>query len=275
MDHIAKPTHPLKKQSINWFTRCLRVSAPLIATNVSQKIWLKPKERRDYWPKFVKQFDCDTRHGVVKGYRYGHGKEIWLIHGWSGSGFQFWPLMQKLADKGFSTVTFDFPAHGFSEGKFANLPKMIQAFDDIGLCSKRIGLSPPGLVITHSMGASVVANSVWLNKFEGDLMLIAPVLDTYKLLQEKTVQIGFDQILFNRIIKDIKTKDRMNIPDLNATSSLCNFSGNIKVIHDITDSFAPIEDSKNLVKLAGAELYLTDNLGHGRILKSSKIVNLV
>ncbi len=47
------------------------------------------------------------------------------------------------------------------------------------------------------------------------------------------------------------------------------------MIHDIDDKFAPIEESKNLARNSGAELYLTTNLGHGKILNSNRVVKLI
>jgi len=262
--------HPVTKKLVNVVTKSLRMTMPNLAMKLSRKVLMKPVQRKNPWPKGVIQTECQTRHGNAKVYQYGEGKPIWLVHGWSGAGYQFWPLMQKLADKGFSTITFDLPAHGYSEGELSSLPKMIQAYDDI---SKTI--ASPGMVIAHSMGASVIANSQWIKNYNNDIMLIAPLLKTYNLLQETVNRTGFDQVLFNRIIQEVYEQDRMQVNKLNAAKHFINFSGNIKMIHDVDDKFAPIEESKKLAKDSGAELYVTTNLGHGKILRSSRVASLV
>jgi len=262
--------HPVTKKLVNLATKSLRMTMPKLAMKLSRKVLMKPAQRKNSWPKEVIQTECITRHGKAKIYQYGEGKPIWLVHGWSGSGFQFWPLMQKLADKGFSTITFDLPAHGYSEGELSSLPKMIQAFDDISHT-----IEAPGMVVAHSMGASVIANSQWIKNYNNDIMLIAPLLKTYSLLQETVNRTGFDQVLFNRIIQEVYEQDKMHVNKLNAGQHFVNFTGNIKMIHDVDDKFAPIEESRILARDSGAELYVTTNLGHGKILRSTRVASLV
>jgi len=261
---------PFKKTAIKLLTKLLRIAFPSLAMKISRKVLLKPYRRENTWPENICKTKIKTRHGDAQVYQYGTGQSIWLVHGWSGAGFQFWPLMQKLAEKGFSTITFDLPAHGYSEGTLSSLPRMIQAFDDISNT-----LEKPGLVITHSMGASVIANSQWINQYQNDLLLIAPLLETFDLLQTTVNNTGFDQVLFDRIIAEVLATDHMHIPQLDAYEHFINFTGSLKIIHDITDKFAPIEQSKYLAKKSGAELYVTDNLGHSRILRSSKLLKII
>jgi len=262
--------HPITKKMVNIVTKSLRVTMPNLAMKLSRKVLMKPVQRKNTWPKEVIQTDCITRHGIAKIYKFGEGKPIWLVHGWSGSGFQFWPLMQKLADKGFSTITFDLPAHGYSEGELSSLPKMIQAYDDISE-----SLEAPGMVIAHSMGASVIANSQWIKDYNSDIMLIAPLLKTFDLLQETVNRTGFDQQLFKKIIQEVYEQDKMHVNQLNACQHFIKFNGNIKLIHDEHDKFAPIAQSKKLAKDSGAELYITTNLGHGKILRSARVASLL
>jgi predicted alpha/beta hydrolase family esterase len=261
---------PITKVLVNIVTKSLRVIMPKMAMKISRKVLTKPVQRKNTWPNKVIQSECTTKHGKVKIYQYGEGKPIWLVHGWSGAGFQFWPLMQKLADKGFSTFTFDLPAHGYSEGEFSSLPKMIQAFDDISEA-----IQAPSMVIAHSMGASVIANSAWMKSYKSDIMLISPLLKTFDLLQETVNKTGFDQVLFERIIQEVYEQDKMHVPKLNACQHFSKFSGNIKMIHDEDDKFAPIKDSKNLARDSDVELLITSNLGHSKILRSNKIFSLI
>jgi len=132
----------------------------------------------------------------------------------------------------------------------------------------------PSLVITHSMGASVLANSQWFSKYEEDVMLIAPLLETYNLLQSAVDNTGFDQVLFDNIIEEVRKKEKMHVPNLNAIPLFKAFSGNLKIIHDMTDKFAPLDVSKVLAKETGAQLHITYKLGHGRILRSQSISDL-
>jgi len=147
---------------------------------------------------------------------------------------------------------------------------MIQAFDDISQAFEQ-----PSLVIAHSMGASVIANSEWIKQYGNNLILIAPLLETYDLLQSTVENMGFDQVLFERIIAEVLATDEMYVPELGANDHFINFTGNLKIIHDTTDKFAPLEQSKILAKQSGAELYITDNLGHSKILRSGNLLKMI
>jgi len=258
-----------KRKLIKFITRAMRKFMPNTALRLSHNIVLTPVKRVSHWPKSVLTHNYKTSFGNIKVHHVGKGPTILMVHGWSGCGFQFWPLMQTLSKRGYCCITFDFPAHGLSEGKRSSLPKMVRAFDEI--ISQ---LPQPGLVITHSMGASAMANSEWFKTFDGELMLIAPVLETFNLLQYSVNKSGFDQKLFERMIEDAFYSEQMSVPDLDVISPLINFPGNLKIVHDEHDKFAPVNASNRLAELAGAELYLTQNLGHGRILKSKKISEL-
>jgi alpha-beta hydrolase superfamily lysophospholipase len=44
-------------------------------------------------------------------------KKILLVHGWSGRGTQLFKIADELLKQGYSTISFDAPAHGKSPGK--------------------------------------------------------------------------------------------------------------------------------------------------------------
>jgi len=251
-------------------TQTLRVLVPSLALKIAKNALFKPKRKPSYWPKHVKEFDIRTRYGQLKAYRYGEGKCIWLVHGWSGSAFDFWPLMQKLAEQGYSTISFDFPAHGSSQGKFSNLPQMIKVFDDV---SKN--LFAPKMVIAHGIGASAIANSKWFKSYHEDLLLISPVLDIYQFMKNRVYHSGFDQELFNQTIDEVSKREKMAIAELPTIPKLNAFIGQLKIIHDTQDELAPFIMSEKFTSLSKTTLVTTHKLGHKKILHSKKVLNVV
>jgi len=251
-------------------TKTLRVCAPELGKKLARKVLLTPKRMQNKWPSHVKQFNTMTRYGKVRTYKYGQGKSIWFIHGWSSCAFDFWPLMQKLAEKGYSCLSFDFPGHGFSEGKQSSLPQMIKAFDDISA-----SFLDPNMIITHSMGASTLANSHWFKHCKSDLLLISPVLNSYELLQKLVKNSGFDQELFDQTIHGIFKKEKLFLPELSAIPKLKNFTGQLKIIHDKHDVLAPLAMSKELSLQTKAKLITTNKLGHNKILRSKNILDVI
>jgi len=267
-DLIAKKT--FNAILTNIMTKTFRTLAPELSTKYAQKALLTPKRMKNKWPSHVKQFSTMTRYGKVRTYKYGEGKNIWLVHGWSSCAFDFWPLMQQLAEQGYSCISFDFPAHGLSKGKQSSLPQMIKVFDDISAT-----LLDPCMVITHAMGASVVANSHWLEQYQSDLLLISPILDSYELLQKLVDASGLDQALFDRVVHEIYKKEKLFLPELNAIPKLKNLNGQLKIIHDKQDVLAPISKSKQLSQQSKAKLFTTNKLGHSKILRSKNILNVI
>ncbi|NQZ21859.1 MAG: alpha/beta hydrolase [Colwellia sp.] len=263
-------SNTVKKTLTSLVTKTMRIIAPELSKKIAHKILLTPKRTKNVWPSHVKQFKTRTRYGSVRTYKYGQGKCIWLVHGWSSCAFDFWPLMQQLAESGYSTITFDFPAHGLSKGKQSSLPQMIRVFEDVSSA-----LFEPNMVIAHSMGASIVANSGWFKQYRADLLLISPVLDSYALMQKLVSHSGFDQVLFDQVIHDIFKKDKLLIPNLNSVPKLKEFTGKLKIIHDKHDSYAPLSMSEQLSEQSEAKLITTNRLGHKKILRSKNIVKVV
>jgi len=251
-------------------TQALRVLVPSLALKIAKNALFKPKRKPSNWPKHVKQFDIKTRYGQLNAYRYGEGKCIWLVHGWSGSAFDFWPLMQKLAEQGYSTISFDFPAHGSSQGKFSNLPQMIKVFDDVAA-----SLLAPKMVIAHGIGASAIANSKWFKSYHKDLLLISPVLDIYQLLQNRAYHSGFDEELLNQTITEVSKREKMAIVDLCTIPKLKAFVGQLKIIHDTQDDLAPFTMSEKFTLSSRTTLVATNKLGHKKILHSKKLLNVI
>ncbi len=251
-------------------TKALRILAPNFAKKIARKTLFSPKSTETNWPNHVQQFNTKTKFGNIKTYRYGEGEDkcIWLVHGWSGSAFDFWPLMQKLEEKGYSTITFDFPAHGNSKGTFSSLPQMIKIFDEMAN-----SFFEPSLVITHGMGASTIANSKWLNKYKSDILLISPILDTLELLQELVQRSGFDQELFEQAIYELNNREKVILSNLKAIPAFERFNGELKVIHDREDALAPLTMSEQLSTSTDATLITTNKLGHKKILRSKRVIN--
>jgi len=270
MNNKHGSTSTLSKSITHISTKTLRKLAPELSKKIARKMLLTPKRTKNRWPRHVKQFNTETRFGRVRTYKYGEGKCIWLIHGWSSCAYDFWPLMQQLAERGYSCMAFDFPAHGASDGKQSSLPQMINAFEDISA-----SFLDPSLVITHALGASIVANSQWFNQCSSDLLLISPVLNCYELLQKLVNQSGFDQVLFDQTIHDILRKEKLFMPELNAIPKLKNYNGQLKIIHDKQDITAPLSMSKQLTEQSEAKLFTTNKLGHNKILRSKNVLKVI
>jgi alpha-beta hydrolase superfamily lysophospholipase len=81
------------------------------------------------------------------------GKRVLLVHGWSGRGTQLFKIADELLKQGYSTISFDAPAHGKSPGKTTIMVDFITTIE----INKQFG--PFDAAIGHSLGGMSVLNA--------------------------------------------------------------------------------------------------------------------
>ena len=65
-------------------------------------------------------------------YQYGKSeKKVLLVHGWSGRGTQLVKIADELIELGYSTISFDAPAHGKSKVNYSIMTEFIAAILEI------------------------------------------------------------------------------------------------------------------------------------------------
>ncbi|MFD2165378.1 alpha/beta hydrolase [Thalassotalea euphylliae] len=243
---------------------------PGVGYSLYKKRLLTPKKVREKWSSQVRCFHVETPYGKVRAYRYGEGKMVWLVHGWSGHGRQFWPLMQKLAEQGYCAIAFDLPAHGYSNRLQITIPQLVRAFD-----SAASSLFEPEVVIAHGIGASVVANSRWFKRFDGKFVMAAPIVDPCKHQRSLFKDYTFNHEYFERFAHDILRRDRVLFSSMNISEPLGSFPGVTHIIHDKQDVMAPLAAVLPLAEKHNVELITTNTLGHQRILESRKFMKIL
>jgi len=89
-------------------------------------------------------------------YQYGYSqKKILLAHGWSGRGTQLFKIADELLKVGYSTVSFDAPAHGKSPGKTTIMSEFVETILEI---ERQFG--PFEAAVGHSLGGMSLLNAV-------------------------------------------------------------------------------------------------------------------
>ncbi len=89
-------------------------------------------------------------------YSYGtSAKKILLVHGWSGRGTQLFKIADELLKSGYSTISFDAPAHGKSPGRNTLMPEFIETILEL---EKQLGSFE--VAIGHSLGGMSLLNSL-------------------------------------------------------------------------------------------------------------------
>ncbi|AVP86766.1 alpha/beta hydrolase [Aeromonas hydrophila] len=244
--------------------------APAHAKRTASKLLLTPQrnQRDDTAPTGLVKQAVHTSEGTLMSYRLGQGPVWLLMHGWSGSAGQFYPLMSHIAAQGFTAIAYDHPAHGHSAGHTGHLPRFVRAFDELVEKMTAEYGSLQG-VIAHSMGGAVTLSSRRRELDTLPLLLISPVLDYVPQLYGMVARSGYSIRLFDAVVKEIEQEYQHPLSTVDPLGRLAGRSGPAIIVHDEEDRFAPHGDSLRATQDGRTRLVSTRGLGHGRILASA------
>ncbi|MDH0176927.1 alpha/beta fold hydrolase [Aeromonas dhakensis] len=251
-------------------TRLHHTLAPAHAKRTASKLLLTPQrnQRDDSAPAELIKQAVHTSEGTLMSYRLGQGPVWLLMHGWSGSASQFYPLMSHIAAQGFTAIAYDHPAHGHSAGHTGHLPRFVRAFDEL-VEKMTAECGPLQGVIAHSMGGAVTLSSRRRELDAMPLLLISPVLDYVPQLYGMVARSGYSIRLFDAVVKEIELEYQHPLSTVDPLGRLASRSGPAIIVHDEEDRFAPHGDSLRATQDGRTRLVSTRGLGHGRILASA------
>lgn len=273
---------PKKKQGtevpkvIIYTLKAIQFFSTDLATKISARIFTTPIKHKtpnreikmDTNSKQEKVFVSKINKSVVV-YHYGDSpKKVLLVHGWSGRGTQLVKFADELLAKGYSTVSYDAPAHGKSDTKTTLMPEFIAT----NLELERL-YGPFEFAIGHSLGGMALLNSVKQKLNIKKLVVIGcgdKIIDIFyefvKKLELRPVVADKMRLLFEQ---------RFGEPMENYSAYIAAKEVTIPtlVIHDENDYEVPISCGKNIHKhLSNGELFVTQKLGHRKILGDEKVI---
>ncbi|WP_299311502.1 alpha/beta hydrolase [uncultured Aquimarina sp.] len=257
---------------LNWIS-------PFLASRFGARLFLTPfKYKR---PVREKTMAIESRKEKVKikkinreviVYNYGNSnKKILLVHGWSGSGTQLSKVADELLYKGFSTVSFDAPAHGEAPGKRSNMPHFIETIHQL---EKTHG--PFYSAIGHSLGGMSLLRATKFGLMIEKLVIIGTANSVTKITKEFVRNLQLSQKT-GRLMKQYL--------DERYGEDLDNYSGGISaeavkiptlVVHDKNDVDVQYTEALEIIKkLIKGKLLLTEKLGHRKILGNQKVIDKI
>ena len=202
-------------------------------------------------------------------YQYGKSeKQILLVHGWSGRGTQLFKIADELLKAGYSTISFDAPAHGKSPGKTTIMVDFIATILEI---EKQFG--PFEAAIGHSLGGMCVLNSIKKGLKVNHAVVIGSgdivedIMDDFVAKLELKPAVS----ILLRLYFEKKYGEKMN--SYSAFLAAKETAIPVLVIHDNHDPEVPVKAGIHIHKyLKNGELLLTDGLGHRKILGNPKVI---
>ena len=205
-------------------------------------------------------------------YQYGESKKkILLVHGWSGRGTQLFKIAEELQKAGYSTISFDAPAHGKSPGKMTIMTDFIATILEI---DKELG--PFEAAIGHSLGGMSVLNAIK----EGLKVNHAVVIGSGDIVQDilddfvAKLELKPNLSTLLRLHFEKKYGEKMN--NYSAYLAAAKTEIPVLVIHDHNDPEVPVKAGINIYEhLKNGELMLTEGLGHRKILGNTAIIEKI
>jgi pimeloyl-ACP methyl ester carboxylesterase len=205
-------------------------------------------------------------------YEYGKSeKKVLLVHGWSGRGTQLVKIADELLKLGYSTISFDAPAHGKSPGDNSIMVDFIAAILEI---DRQYG--PFDAAIGHSLGGMSVLNAIK----QGLKLKCAAIIGSGDIVQDiiddfvAKLELKPDVATNLRLHFEKKYGEKMN--DYSAYRAAKDTNIPILVIHDKDDPEVPVKAGIHIHQhLQNGTLMLTEGLGHRKILGNHEVIEKV
>jgi pimeloyl-ACP methyl ester carboxylesterase len=219
------------------------------------------RQEKLYIPKINKE---------IVTYHYGEGeKKILLVHGWSGRGTQLVKFADEIVKCGYSTVSFDAPAHGKSGTSTTLMPEFIASILEL---EKKYG--PFEYAIGHSLGGMSLLNSVKQGLDIKKLVTIGSGDKIIDILNDFVSKLKLKPVIAEKLKNHFEKKSGESMESYAAHVAAKDVQIPTLVIHDENDYEVPVFCGINIHKnLPNGELFTTKKLGHRKILGDATVIN--
>lgn len=203
-------------------------------------------------------------------YHYGTGeKKILLVHGWSGRGTQLVKIADEFLRLGYSTISFDAPAHGKSGSTTTIMPEFIASAFEM---EKQFG--PFEAAVGHSLGGMTLMNAIKRGLNIKKVVIIGSGDKIKDVLVDFVKSMKFNEDVAEKMKVYFENKFGEKLESYAASDAAKNVLIPALVIHDENDYEVPIFCGKNIYEnLPNGEIFVTKRLGHRKILGDKSVID--
>jgi pimeloyl-ACP methyl ester carboxylesterase len=209
---------------------------------------------------------------------WGSGPVVLLVHGWSGRGAHYFRFIPPLARRGFRVVTFDAPAHGFSEGARTNLLDFAGALMAMVEAVVARGARLHGL-IAYSFGAPAAMLAARHALPVEKLVLVAPPVDMQRFTEDFARAVGLPPAALTRFQDGLEARFGLRWQDVHTDRLAADIAAArhlpTMVVHDRDDARVPWDHGARVAGHAGGTLVTTTGLGHTDVLFDRPVVEKI
>jgi len=267
-------------KSKQWATRhvlqLLWRGAPRLAERIVEKAFFSPRSsppsaEQQRWLDRGEPFHLRVHDKRIRGWRWGTGPGVLLVHGWNGRGIQLHRFIAPLVDAGYAAIAFDGPAHGASEGRSTSYFEFTDTVR--ALIGPDRGLDIRG-IIAHSFGAGAAVNGLAHQGLAVKSVLLAPALRLRDLLVHSFDRHGIPPPIYESMISAYENRFGYSLQRDDPHLHLKDLRSSVLLIHDHDDPVIAHRDSRIASRGFGhVTLHTTHGLGHKRILTDPAVVD--
>ncbi|WP_298116889.1 alpha/beta hydrolase [Flavobacterium sp.] len=245
----------------------VKFAAKLFTTPIKHKIpkreFLMDKE------SFQEMIFVPSINKEIIVYHYGKSdKKILLVHGWSGRGTQLVKIADELLNLGYSTISFDAPAHGKSKG---NSSIMIEFIASILELEKQFG--PFEFAIGHSLGGMSILNAIRENLKVNKAVIIGSGDIIQDIIDDFIEKLKLKHEIGIKLRDHFEKKYGVEMNYYSASNAAKEVSIPVLIIHDENDVDVNVKAAYQINEnLKNSELMITKNLGHRKILGNTEVI---
>lgn len=266
-------------KGIIYVAKSLEMISPKLAILFAAKLFTTPIKYKI--PK--REFEMDSNsvqkkliipkiNKEIVVYKYGNSlKKVLLVHGWSGRGTQLVKIADSLLEKGYSTISFDAPAHGKSKGNNSIMTEFIASIIEI---NKVYG--PFEYAIGHSLGGMSIINAI-NQGFKLEKVIIIGSGDIIQdIINDFIYNLGLKPKMAQLLCQHFESKYGEPMNDYSTSVVGKNLETPILIIHDENDSEVNVKAAYQINKaIPNSELMITKQLGHRKILGNDSVIDRI
>jgi len=271
---MPRPNPNAKRiQALRLCFKALRTLSPDLARRGAERLFSTPRRHEEPEPERAarqqgRPFHFMSRGLRLKGYAWGEGPAVLCLHGWEGRGAQFHAFVEPLARAGFTTIAFDQPGHGGSQGRMSGPSDWAQAIQDLVAT-----LGPIHGLVAHSLGSVGAAVAMDRGLQVAGAVLVAPPARPDPYYSQVLSLLGFPERDHPAALRAYL--QRRGLPPERSHVNLLapSFTAAGLLIHDRGDREVPWNDGATIASAWPAATFLTtEGLGHHRILRDAAVI---
>ncbi len=230
--------------------------------------------RRRARPRTAPAF-ADAEHAMVGGvaaWRLGEGPAVLLVHGWEDDHSLWTPLIDQLARIGRAVVALDLPGHGFSQGDRAPLLLGAKAVADVAEA-----FGPIDAIVAHSFGCPASITAIEEHGLKIDrIVLIGAALHQRGQINRIAERNDIPDSVVQQIFATYEADVGRPVDWFDLRRVAPGMTARALILHSFDDDACDYTGAQELADLwPGAELALTDGLGHRMICQTPSVIDRI